>query len=126
MQWRHKLAIFGGLLLALTQPAACSLFSGSNTGLGTSNYQFASQHNWDTSGLSVVDTADGLKITGIVTANITDPEPLGTLSGITLSSTRPLAEGAGFDFSLAVQQTGTLSYTGDINVVQISTAVSFR
>lgn len=121
MQWQSKLALIGGLVLAISQPAACSIFSGSNLGLGTSNYQYAFQHNWDTSGLSVVDTADGFKITGVLTATITDPEPLGTLSGITLSSFRQLAEGTGFDFSLAVHQTGTLSYTGDINVVQIGT-----
>ncbi|MBS1829241.1 MAG: PEP-CTERM sorting domain-containing protein [Acidobacteria bacterium] len=121
MQWHRKLTFVGGLLLAISQPAVCSLFSGPNTGLGTSNYQWAFQHNWDVSGLSVVDTPDGFKITGIMTANITDPEPLGALSGITLSSARQLAEGTGFDFSLAVHQTGNLSYTGAINVVQIGT-----
>ena len=123
--FRHsKLAIFGGLLLALSQPAMCSLFTGPSTGLGTTLYLFAPNHNWDLSGLSLVDTPDGMKITGSMSATVTNADPFFDVSGVFLSAYRPLAPGTDLNLTVLAHQTGTVSSTGGINVTQISTGTS--
>ncbi|MBL8179613.1 MAG: hypothetical protein JNK48_33345 [Bryobacterales bacterium] len=119
----NTIAIIGGLLLALSYPATCSLFTGSNIGLGKGYYQVASSHNWNLSGLSVVDTPDGIKMSGSISANITGAEPL-SFSGLNLNSFRPMAAGTNLDLTLLAHQTGTLSSTGAINVTAITTTAS--
>lgn len=120
----HKWMIYCGLAVALTcQPALCSIFSGPNNGLSTNLYQWAFSHNWDLSNLSVVDTADGMKITGSMSATIDNAEPA-DVSGVFLQTYRPLNDTTNLDLIQVAQLSGTLSYTGGIIVTQVSTITS--
>ena len=121
-----KWMVFCGLVLAVTcQPAVCSIFSGPNIGLGANPSGSAFSHNWVTSNLTLVDTADGMKITGSMSATINEPTDVGFISGgYTLNTGRPLGDVTGVDLVLIAQQSGTLSFTGPINVTSINTITS--
>lgn len=117
-----KWMAYCGLVLAVTcQPAVCSIFSGPNIGLGANPYNSGFNHNWVTN-LTLVDTADGMKITGSMSATINEPTDVGFISGgYILNAYRPLGDVAGVDLVLIAQQSGTLSFTGPINVTSIYT-----
>ncbi len=120
-----KLALMLGLVLGAGQPALCSLFTGSSYGFGVQSLNgWALNHNWDTSGLAVVDTPDGMKITGSMSATITETDPFIMQSTIHFVVYRLMATGSGLDLTLLAQQTGTLSYTGDISVTLVRTVSS--
>ncbi|MFN7938933.1 MAG: PEP-CTERM sorting domain-containing protein [Bryobacteraceae bacterium] len=109
----RRLGFAGLLLVALTPGMRAGIFSGSSTlSVTTLGIDAA---GWDYSGLSLVDTPDGMKYTGTVTAHFThDGEQMEVLM---LRARRDLNVAAGVGMTVMSQITGaTVSTTGSLNV----------
>lgn len=81
----------------------------------------AGQPGWDYSGLSLVDTPDGMKFSGTVTAHFT--EEFAHFEMLQLTGTRNLNVASGADLTVLSQITGaTVTTTGPITVSAIVAA----